>query len=877
MAEVGRRRAEPALSGDRRRRRALRRRAGDGARAPRADHHALHDRRRPGAPSAVRPRPAAPLPPRPAPRGRPARPLATAHPRRPPGRRRPRQPLRRGHLARPRRPRPPHPHPRLRLRPRLQRRGARPPPRPARPVRRLPRGLEVRHGRPSARPHPRDLRRRRHRPPHARTQGHDRPLRLVRRPPAAAQGRRRADRRAARGPAPGDRRAPRPRAPRRLLRAAQGQGRRWRPARRLPPRRQRRRARGALSGRHGRGAAQPRGRRLRPPPPGPRAARPHPHRGHGLRHPRPGDGHRLAARGRHRRRDRQPGRAQRRRGPARRARVLAGRPRAGGGGGGPRARRRAPALHLGPRRPALPERLCGTCARSAQEPPAFVVATPVSTAATLPLRAPGPARTALPWAATTVAAAALLGAAVVGAPGLHRWLLAGGITAVLLTVAARAPRAAIRLVLLYLPVVALLRRVLIADVPWTSQDPLLLVAPAVVAFLCVQRFVVERRPVVTDRTSLLLVLLAAIAVGQVANPLGGGLVVGTGGLLFLVVPIAWFLLGRTLGDRELVRQIMAGVVAMGLGIAVYGLYQTEVGFPSWDVDWMHSVTFAVLNVGTDSSGTALRAFGTFPSPSEYLYWLALTTVFCLVAWFERRSVLVLAMPLLLAALFLGSGRSMMVLTVLAVTTMAILWSFRGRQALLLILAGAAVTLGALIALGPYLAGAAAGSSNPLVAHQAGGLGNPLDESSSTLPTHLRAIRGGIEYGVRHPLGQGTGATNIAADSLGGSNGPLKNSVDHNGYTESLRGTDADVSNVFMGLGLAGGVVYVLALLGIGRALLRRWTRWRDPVLLGVIGCWVALFFEWLRGEQYAVAAVIWFLAGWATRSTGDPRAEAQAA
>src|SRR4051794_20842059 len=111
MAEVGRRRVEPALSGDRRGRRALRRRAGDGARAPRADDHALHDRRRPGARGAARSRQAAPLPPRPAPRGRPARPVAAALARRAAGRRRPRQPLRRGHLARPRRPRPPHRHP----------------------------------------------------------------------------------------------------------------------------------------------------------------------------------------------------------------------------------------------------------------------------------------------------------------------------------------------------------------------------------------------------------------------------------------------------------------------------------------------------------------------------------------------------------------------------------------------------------------------------------------------------------------------------------------------------------------------------------------------------------------------------------------------
>ena len=501
----------------------------------------------------------------------------------------------------------------------------------------------------------------------------------------------------------------------------------------------------------------------------------------------------------------------------------------------------------------------------------------MSTAATLSPRVPAPARAAAGWALGTTVAATALGVLVVGAPAWHRWLLAAGLTAVLLTIAARAPSTAIRLLLVYLPLVALIRRVMIADVPWTSQDPLLLVGPIVVGFLCVNRFVIERRPLVTDRASLLLVVLVGIAVLQIANPLGGGIVVGAGGLLFLAVPVAWFLLGRQLADRRLVVQLMTGAVAMALGIAVYGLYQTQVGFPSWDVDWMNSVTFVVLNVGTTTSGTALRAFGTFPSPSEYLYWLALGIVLSLALFYERRSPLLLGIPLLALALFLGSGRTMLVLTVLATTTMLILWSFRGRQALLLILAGAAVTFGALIAAGPYLADHAAGSSNPLVAHQADGLGNPLDENSSTLLTHLRAMQGGIGYGVRHPLGQGTGATTIAADSLGGANGPAKNTVEHNGYTENLRGTDADVSNVFMGLGLAGGLVYLGALLAIARRMLRRWQRRRDPVVLAVIGCWIVLFLEWLRGEQYAVAALIWFLAGWATRSDGDPGDETEAA
>src|SRR5204863_7003616 len=98
-------------------------------------------------------------------------------------------------------------------------------------------------------------------------------------------------------------------------------------------------------------------------------------------------------------------------------------------------------------------------------------------------------------------------------------------------------------------------------------------------------------------------------------------------------------------------------------------------------------------------------------------------------------------------------------------------------------------------------------------------------------------------------------------------------VDNNGTAESLRGTDADISNVFLSLGAPGGFVYVALLLVLARALLRRYSRWRDPILLGVIGFSVLLSFEWLRGEQYAISALTWFLLGWATASQDDPRLE----
>ena len=478
------------------------------------------------------------------------------------------------------------------------------------------------------------------------------------------------------------------------------------------------------------------------------------------------------------------------------------------------------------------------------------------------------------WVVAIVVLGALAGAALIGAPGLHRWVVAIAIGANLAVIGVRSPRAAVLLALLFLPLMAMARRLMTLDSPWTSQDPLVLIVPAFVALLCAHLFLVQRRPVVRDHASLLVVAIVAIGILQVANPRGGGLAVGASGLIFLAVPLGWFLIGREVADRAMVRTVMFMTALLGVFIALYGLAQTQIGFPVWDQNWMDAVDFQVLNVGTATAGSEIRPFGPFSAPSEYLYWLGATIVFCLTAFYDRRSPLVLAIPLVLVALFLGSGRTPMILTVLAVTVMTILHIFDGRRAVLLVLAGVGLTLGALIAVGPLLASAADGSSDPLVAHQGSGLGNPLDEDSSTLPTHLRAFRHGIESGLRHPLGMGTGAASHTADSMGSSGAtPAKTTVDNNGTDESIRGTDADISNIFLSLGAAGGFAYVALLIVLARALLRRYSRWKDPILLGVIGFCVLLSFEWLRGEQYAISALTWFLLGWATRGQADPRDE----
>lgn len=480
-----------------------------------------------------------------------------------------------------------------------------------------------------------------------------------------------------------------------------------------------------------------------------------------------------------------------------------------------------------------------------------------------------------------VAGACIAAAALTSSTSLHRHILAAVLAANLIAIGVRSPRLAALLMLAYLPVMAMIRRLMISEAPWTSQDPLLLVVPVVVVFLCAQLLVIERRPILHDRAAQVVLALIAIAIIQVANPRGAGLMVGAGGLLFIAVPLGWFFLGRELADRATVRLIMIGATGLGVIVGGYGLLQTEVGFPFWDHDWLDVVLadFQSLNVGTQTSGTTIRAFGPFSSASEYMSWLGATIVFAVALFFDRRSPVLLLVPIVAVALFFGSGRSITILTAFAVIAMIALHVLRGRRALLVILTGTVVIIVALIVLGPSLSNVAAGSRNPLVAHQASGLGDPFNESSSTFMTHLRAAQAGIVDGIAQPLGTGTGSTTHATEAFGSTEEGGTVTVTNDGVDETIRGTDMDISNMFLGLGAAGGLVYLALLFVIARRLLGRYSRRPDPILLGVLGFLIVLTGGWLRGEHYAISALAWFLIGWATQpgdheDTVEPNAPA---
>jgi len=195
-------------------------------------------------------------------------------------------------------------------------------------------------------------------------------------------------------------------------------------------------------------------------------------------------------------------------------------------------------------------------------------------------------------------------------------------------------------------------------------------------------------------------------------------------------------------------------------VAVYGLYQTWDGLPSWDKLWVDQSGYAALDVGT-----VIRAFGTFSSAAEYASFLGIAIVVAVAFAADRKPYLLPAVPLLAVALFYESGRAIIVTTVVAV--IVVLAARTGSMARATRHARCpARGSGAGNRPLPGRARGAANSSNALVSHQVGGLLHPLNQQQSTLQAHLGLFENGFTHGVLDPIGYGIGSTTLAGAKLG---------------------------------------------------------------------------------------------------------------
>jgi hypothetical protein len=454
------------------------------------------------------------------------------------------------------------------------------------------------------------------------------------------------------------------------------------------------------------------------------------------------------------------------------------------------------------------------------------------------------------FAAAALAAGLIVVGTLVADPDRLRLALAA--TALLLAagVGFVAPRWLLFGIVVWLAALGFVRRLVTEIAPPGEADPLLVVAPVAILVLLLVSIDGGAFRLDTALSKAVLVLTALVLLGAL-NPLQGSVVAGLAGLLFVLMPTLSFWVGRGLCDDQTIKVVIGIVAIMGIAAAGYGLWQTLLGFPRWDAEWIRTSGYDALDI----SG-ATRAFASFSSAQEYAYVLAIALATVLV--FARRlpwlPVTICAVGLLGTALVLESSRGVIFTLVVALAVMAAAALRLPGPAVFAIAAVAVlvVTVGAGSLAPAGLRSPEQANSDPerLVAHQLDGLADPLNPESSTLGLHLELFQEGLRSSLSEPFGQGLGVVSRAGEKFG----------------ELQLSTEIDPSNVAVALGIPGLAVYlvvvVLAFWSAYRLAIKR----RDALSIVALAVVTITIFQWLNGGLYAVSMLTWLVLGWIDRA-----------
>jgi hypothetical protein len=451
---------------------------------------------------------------------------------------------------------------------------------------------------------------------------------------------------------------------------------------------------------------------------------------------------------------------------------------------------------------------------------------------------------------------ALLVAAATTSPTVARLTLALAALWLLAALGFAAPRSLLFVLIGWLAVLGVARRVASLEFAPGHTDPFLLVEPVAVAVLLGAAFA-RGGFVLRSTLSKVTLLLALLLLAGSLNPAQGGIATGAAGLLFLLMPLGGFWIGRAFCDDATYRRILGIVAALGVVAAAYGLWQTFVGFPSWDESWIRDQGYSALDVGG-----VTRAFGPFPSGSEYGAFVGIAMLVWLGRGLRPARAWV-ALPIvagLATAVFYESSRGIMFKLPVA---LVLVLAARSRQPLTLSLAAAtaAVVLLPVVVSAAVPAPSGGGAPSPLLQHQLSGLADPLNPSASTLSVHASLVGDGLRAALHDPLGIGTGAVTIAGQKFGG----------------KAQNTEADPSNAAVAVGLPGLIAFVVLLCAAFGKAYGLAARRRDALPAIALALLVVTLLQWLNGGQYAVGLLVWLTLGWLDRASDEASAEGAAA
>lgn len=447
--------------------------------------------------------------------------------------------------------------------------------------------------------------------------------------------------------------------------------------------------------------------------------------------------------------------------------------------------------------------------------------------------------------ASVVLSAALGRLVVEGAAVRIALLFVGSVVGAAVVIAA--PRSSLKVLVGWLFALGLLRRMLDLGFGVTRLDPVLLVAPLTWVLLVA---VAARRGAFALRTRFATTVLvfSGLVVAGGLNPLQGSAFAGVAGLLFVLVPMLAFWVGRA-ADGSLMRGVLKVYGICAILAALYGFLQTFSSFPSWDEQWIRASGYGSLNI----SG-AVRPFSTLSSAGEYSFVLACGIVIWASPVSRRVPRLLRAsvIALLGLALLFESSRSPVVMIAVGIGAMA---ACRLGRGFLMLTVAVFVGLLLVTTTASSLAHDFGGSSRrgALVQHQLSGLAQPTNPSNSTLFTHLKLVAGGLGSMLHAPAGKGLAAVTIAGSRFGGNSGS----------------TEADPSNMSVALGIPGFLLYVALAIMALRLAVRRARESRTGVELAAVGLVFVTFLQWLNGGQYAVAFLPWLLLGYLDRAEAE--------
>lgn len=398
------------------------------------------------------------------------------------------------------------------------------------------------------------------------------------------------------------------------------------------------------------------------------------------------------------------------------------------------------------------------------------------------------------------------------------------------------------LALIYLSILGGVRRNLIPIMGQFHIDPLLVVVPLTVGLLWFGKLLRLQIPLDNPIAKVRAVLLALMLTIGLLNPSQGGVTVALGGAMFLVIPVLWSFIGRDLGDRKTLRTLYTVALIIAACGALYGIYQTLYGFTKGEEMWLASDP----NYTATLAGNAIRPMSFFTSAAEYPAFLAICCVFVIAFILAGRWWPLPFVPLLLAGMFYSGVRSPIVGTLLGIV---VLWSVRGRSMKAwvprLALAALIGAVGLIYGIKSAQNLTISPSQDSLVQRQVEGLANPNDPTKSTASIHVQAALFGISSSLTHPLGIGIGAITPAGYQLG----------------QAATNMEVDWSNMFLALGLIGGIVYILFILTTLWCAFKVWHHSRTFVALAILGVLVTTLNTWLNGDNYAIVTLLWFSIG----------------